>query len=276
MDIDPGPVADREWRLIHEESREGPTQMALDDAAAETAAETGLCTARLYQWEPSCLSLGRHQHPDTVDWAACADAGVDVTRRPTGGGGIYHDRTGDLSYSLIAPADALPSDLLESYHLLCTPILAALRALGIDADYVDSERAAVHQPACYLRELDPAHDIVADGGAGRKLAGNAQHRREDAVVQHGSISVSVDAETHLDCFAAPETTPAAFRDRVAGIDEFTDADRASVVTTLTEALATWTDAETGSWTETELTRADDRAAERYANDDWVRANPHER
>ena len=271
-----GPLADREWRLIREEPRDGPMQMALDEVAAETAAAGGPRTVRLYRWEPSCLSLGRHQDPDSVDWDACHAAGVDVTRRPTGGGGIYHDSFGDVSYSVIAPADELPGDLMESYHLLCEPVLAALRALGVDADYVGGERPTIHQPACYLRGLNPAHDVVSDGGAGRKLAGNAQHRQREAVVQHGSISFAVDAEAHLACFAAPETTPAAFRDRVAGLDELTDADRATVVERLETTLAGWAgDAPADEWTDAELDRAATLVDEKYGHDDWVRADPRE-
>lgn len=278
-DIDPpveGPLADREWRLIREEARDGPTQMAFDEVAAETAAAGGPRTVRLYRWDPSCLSLGRHQAPESVDWDACRAAGVDVTRRPTGGGGIYHDNYGDVSYSVIAPADELPGDLMASYHLLCEPVLAALRALGVDADYVADERPAVHRPACYLRGLNPAHDVVSDGGAGRKLAGNAQHRQREAVVQHGSISFSVDAEAHLDCFAAPETSPSAFRDRVAGLDELTDADRATVVDTLETTLAGWAgDAPAGDWTDAERDRARELVEAKYGHDDWVRADPRE-
>ena len=92
------------------------------------------------------------------------------------------------------PADELPGDLMESYHLLWEPAVAALRALDADADYVADERPSIHQPACYLRGLNPAHDVVSDGGDGRKLAGNAQHRQRAAVVQPGSISLAVDAE----------------------------------------------------------------------------------
>ncbi|ERH13052.1 MAG: lipoate-protein ligase A [halophilic archaeon J07HB67] len=271
-----GPLADREWRLITEEARNGPAQMAFDEVAAETAAAGGPRTVRLYRWTPSCLSLGRHQSPETVDWDACRAAGVDVTRRPTGGGGIYHDSHGDISYSVIAPADELPGDLMESYHLLCEPVVAALRALGADADYVASERPSIHQPACYLRGLNPAHDVVSDGGDGRKLAGNAQHRQREAVVQHGSISYAVDAEAHLRCFADPETTDEAFHDRVAGLDELTDADRETAVETLQTTLADWAGgAPEAEWTDAERGRAAELVDERYADDDWVRADPRE-
>ena len=271
-----GPLADREWRVIGQAGRDGPTQMALDEVAAETVAAGGPRTVRVYQWEPSCLSLGRHQNPTTVDWDHCERAGVDVTRRQTGGGGIYHDHTGDISYSIVTPAAELPGELTESYHLLCEPILAALRRLGIDADYVASDRATIYHPACYLRGLDPAHDVVSDGGAGRKLAGNAQYRQREVVIQHGSISYQTDADAHLACFSDHGTTPETFRDRVGSVAESTGASRAETVETLRATLTEWADADGGAWTDAELARAEQLVAERYGDDDWVRADPHER
>ena len=98
---------DREWRLIREDTRSGPLNMALDEIAAETAAAGGPRTVRVYRWEPSTLSLGYQQEPATVDWEFCDREGISVTRRPTGGGGIYHDSHGDVSYSIVAPAAEL-------------------------------------------------------------------------------------------------------------------------------------------------------------------------
>jgi len=260
-------VADREWRLVREEARPGPLNMALDEIAAETAAAGGPRTLRVYGWEPSTLSLGYHQDPATVDWDHCERAGVAVTRRQTGGGGIYHDSYGDVSYSIAAPADELPGDLLDCYHLLCTPLLDALDRMGVDADFAAEERPAAYEPACYLRALHPAHDVVVDG---RKVSGNAQYRRRDAVIQHGSITFERDADRHLAVFDDPDATPAAFDERVTDVVSEGDVDRAGAVARLEDALAAWADAEAGSWTDDELSRARERADEKYASDDWTR------
>jgi lipoate-protein ligase A len=179
-------LADLSWRLVPPATNPGPLNMALDEVAAETAASEGLATVRVYSWEPSTLSLGYAQEPATIDWEFCADAGIDVTRRPTGGGAIYHDQHGDISYSIVVPDDAVPGDLLESYEQLCEPVFAAFERLEVDATFAEAARPAIHEPACYLRALDPAHDVV--GPDGRKLAGNAQYRQRDAVVQHGSLT----------------------------------------------------------------------------------------
>ncbi len=257
----------REWRLIREESRPGSMQMALDEIAAETAAAGGPRTVRVYRWDPSCLSLGYGQDPDTVDWDFCADNGVDVTRRQTGGGGIYHDNVGDISYSIIAPKAELPGDLMDCYRLLLTPVLDAFERLGVDADFVPEERPVIYHPACYLRALHPAHDLVAEG---RKISGNAQYRRKDAVIQHGSVTYSVQANAHLGVFADPAVTQERFRKRVVGIDELASASRADAVDGFESALGEWADAHDGSWTDEELDRARTRAEEKYEANDWVR------
>jgi len=252
-----------DWRLVREEVRDGATNMALDEVAARTVADGGPATVRVYGWEPPTFSLGYAQDAATVDWDYCERAGVDVVRRPTGGGGIYHDTVGDVSYAVIAPADAVPGDRLEGYHALCEPLFDALDALGIDADFAQTEREAAHEPACYLRGLSPAHDVVAGG---RKLSGNAQYRREDAVVQHGSLQYRVDAERHRAVFA---DAPAAF-DRVTSVREQSDAVRAETVTALEDALADWADAGAGAWTDAELADARALADAKYRSAAWTR------
>ncbi|PSP82473.1 lipase [Halobacteriales archaeon QS_1_68_17] len=261
-------LAGREWRLIREEARDGPTNMALDEIAAETAAAGGPRTVRVYRWDPSTLSLGYHQDPETIDWDVCEREGITVTRRPTGGGAIYHDVDADVSYSIVAPADELPGDLMDCYELLCRPVLEAFERLGVAAGFADAERPALHEPACYLRQLHPAHDVV--GPDGRKVSGNAQYRQRDSVIQHGSLSYDLVPERHLATFADPGVAPARFRDRVGAITEYADPSRAEAVRTVEETLAAWVDADEGEWTDDELRRARERAREKYASAAWTR------
>ncbi len=261
-----------EWRLIRQEARAGPMQMALDEIAAETAASGGPRTVRVYQWKPGCLSVGYHQDPATVNWEACRQQGIDVTRRQTGGGGIYHDTYGDISYSIAAPLEEFPNDLLEAYHRLCEPVLDALERMGVEANFVEHEVESLYTPACYLRGLHPAHDIVAGG---KKISGNAQYRRKNAVIQHGSLTYRSGADQHLSTFVDP---PAAetFDQRVTSIAAQSDISRSEAVDTLEAALAEWAGATDGAWTNAELREATNRVAEQYANAEWVRRDPNTR
>ncbi len=263
-------LAGRQWRLIREETRDGPTNMALEEVAARTAAKGGPRTVRVYRWEPGTLSLGYRQEADTVDWAFCEHEGIGVTRRPTGGGGIYHDAVGDLSYSIVAPADELPGDLMACYERLCEPILDAFDRMGVDARFVGEERPAIHRPACYLRDLNPAHDVVAGSGDGRKISGNAQYRQRDAVIQHGSLLYDLPAERHLGTFADPATTPEEMRERVTTIHEQTGINREEAVRALEQSLSDWCDADDGAWTDDELDRARRIADRKFGSDEWIR------
>jgi lipoate-protein ligase A len=257
---------DRDWRLVREETRPGPVQMALEEIAAETAARGGPRTVRVYRWEPSTLSLGYGQDPATIDWTYCQRAGIDVTRRPTGGGAIYHDAVGDISYSIVAPAEEFPGELLAAYERLCEPLFDAFDRLGLDAGFADEAAPEIHRPACYLRALDPAHDVVVDG---RKISGNAQYRQRDSVIQHGSVTFSSAVEDHLGVFEA-DLSAERFRERVTSIDEQVGVDRRRAVEALETALGEWAEADEGGWTDEELERARNRAEEKYATAAWTR------
>jgi len=260
-------LAEKEWRLVREETRPGPLQMALDEVAAETAASGGPRTLRVYRWQPSTLSLGYHQDPETIDWSYCETAGISVTRRQTGGGAIYHDSAADISYSIVAPGDELPGELMACYDLLCTPILDAFGRMGVDTTFAEEEQPALYQPACYLREIHPAHDVVAGE---RKISGNAQYRQRDAVVQHGSLSYDFAIDRHLGVFRSPGVTPSRFRERVTSIREQSGIDRPAAVEALEGALADWADASEGTWTPDELDRAAEIAERKYGTDAWTR------
>jgi lipoate-protein ligase A len=272
-----------DWRLIPEETLNGAVAMAADEVAAETVAAGGPATVRVYRWFPSTLSLGYGTDADIVDWGFCEEFGVSVTRRPTGGGAIYHGSAADVAYSIIAPADEFPSDVTESYRALLDPVLDAFDRYGVDVDFAEADRDAVWSPSCYLRDLDPAHDLV--GPDGRKIAGNAQYRTRDAIVQHGSLSYDVDAETHMNCFADPPVAPEAFESHVSGAVEFVDYDqvvetsagamagydlhRSRLVADLEDALREWADADDGEWTDAETDRTAEIAEKKYQNSAWV-------
>ncbi|QLD89998.1 lipoate--protein ligase family protein [Natronomonas salina] len=273
-----------DWRLITEELLDGPMAMALDEVAAETVAAGGPATVRLYRWFPSTVTLGYNNDADIVDWEHCDDWGVSVTRRPTGGGAIYHDTSGDVAYSIIAPADEFPSDVTECYREFLQPILAAFEAVGVDVDFADEEKAGLWNSLCYLLPLDPAHDLV--GPDGRKIAGNAQYRTRDAVVQHGSLTFEVNTDQHLGCFEDPPVTPEEFDARVCGLHELVSVDdvvetglgafggydvqRSKFVSNLEDALADWAGAEESEWTDEELERGRELVETKYGNDEWIR------
>ncbi|WP_254531460.1 lipoate--protein ligase family protein [Natrinema gelatinilyticum] len=265
-------LADRDWRLIRDAPRDGATQMAIEEIAAKTALEDDLRTVRVYSWEPSTLSLGYRQDSATVDWDFCEREGIDVTRRQTGGGGIYHDRNADVSYTIVAPSDEVPGNLMDCYELFCAPILDAFDRMGVDAAFASTEQDSIYHPSCYLRDINPAHDIVATTGTddrAKKISGNAQYRQRDVVIQHGSISYDTEPRAHVGVFDA-DIDESTFTDRVTSIHSEAGIDRDEAVDSVASALRDWCDADESTWRDGELEAARELADRKFGTDAWVR------
>ncbi|MFX0068562.1 MAG: biotin/lipoate A/B protein ligase family protein [Promethearchaeota archaeon] len=164
-----------EWRLIDLEVLSGPMTMAIDEAILRLATlGESPPTLRLYRWNPSAVSIGYFQSiHEEVDLEICKKLEVDVVRRITGGGAVYHDYDGEITYSIIVKEDnpKIPTDIMESYELLCQGIVGGLKNLGMNA------------------EFKPINDIIVNG---RKISGNAQTRRQNVLLQHGTILVDFD------------------------------------------------------------------------------------
>jgi len=161
--------------------------MGVDEALLASAAGGGVPSLRFYAWQGPWLSLGYGQRPDAERLAACAEAGVGVVRRATGGLAVLHGA--DLTYAVAAPETLFPAGLRATYEILAAALLAALRELGVDARR--SEAAAVGAgPLGFDCFAEPAADELCVGG--RKLVGSAQRRGGGGVLQHGSLRLAPD------------------------------------------------------------------------------------
>ncbi len=120
-----------EWRLwIDRTPRPGWANMAIDQTLLERAS-AGERWLRLYGWEPSCLSFGRHEPAARrYDAGRIAALGMDVVRRPTGGRAVWHAR--ELTYTVACPGGL--GSLRESYLEIHAMLRDALHSLGVPAE----------------------------------------------------------------------------------------------------------------------------------------------
>lgn len=177
------------WRLINErEPRTGAWNMALDEAIMDAvAAGDSLPTLRFYAWEPPCLSLGKRQPLDGVDFERCRADGIDVVRRATGGFAILH--TDELTYSVAVRPDDPRADgaILDAYRKLSQGLLAGLRLLGAAPEMSPVVPGGVHNASAACFEMPSAYEIVVGH---QKLIGSAQARPAGRVLQHGSLPLT--------------------------------------------------------------------------------------
>ena len=161
------------FRLIDSGQCNAFYNMALDTAILESVTKgASLPTLRFYSWKPAAVSIGYFQRlNDEVDRNACRSLGIDIVKRITGGGAVFHQH--ELTYSIVIPMTHPLADqaIGASFKRLCAPIVEGLRILGIKAHF------------------SPSNDVHV--GA-KKISGNAQTRKMGSLLQHGTILLDID------------------------------------------------------------------------------------
>src|SRR3989344_6404344 len=237
------------WRIIPLHTTNAYEAMGIDEAVAEAVGK-GISkpTIRFWRWQPSTVSIGYFQSmEDEVDVQKCKEQKVDVVRRITGGGAVYHDYEGELTYSVIAPEGILPKGITESYHEICGWIVKSLKHIGIES------------------EFKPINDIIAGG---KKISGNAQTRRFGVVLQHGTILYDLDVGKMFSLLKVPDEKIrdkmiAAVKDRVTRILNFKNISKDDLYKALLNGFTENKEWEFGQLTEKEQLYAEELAENLY-------------
>jgi lipoate-protein ligase A len=191
------------WRFIETPPERGDFNMALDAALSRG----GFCetpTLRIFHWQPFCISLGYHQAAEEIHQPACAAAGIDVARRPTGGGAILHAQ--EVTYSVSIPAEHAWYKLLplEVYRRISEALARGLQRLGAAVTFARGEfrAAAISEgralgAACFTNSA--RNEILCEG---KKLVGSAQRRFREGALQHGSILLGSQHQRLIDFLAS--------------------------------------------------------------------------
>jgi lipoate-protein ligase A len=163
------------WRLLDFEYTDAPSNLALEEAIARQVGE-GKSPPTLRLWRNrNAAVIGENQSANAeLRFDACRELGVEVVRRFTGGGAVYHD-LGNLNYSIctrkLSPSNLEIGQTVFRQGLDCT--VACLGILGLQSSRV------------------PINTILVRG---RKISGGAGAIRWGAVFYHCSILVSTDLE----------------------------------------------------------------------------------
>ena len=127
----------------------------------------------LWQNRPAVI-VGYNQEVNTeVNLDYLKEKGIDLVRRVTGGGAVYHDLE-NLNYTIVGRSEDLERDYPEYAALM----MKALQALGIPAT------------------LSGRNDILVDG---KKVSGFAKRVCKNRLMVHGTLmyNVDVDVLTHV-------------------------------------------------------------------------------
>jgi lipoate-protein ligase A len=219
--------------------------LALDEALLlEAEAGRGPEVLRVWESPAPVVVLGAGcKTAEEVDEDACARDGVRVLRRSSGGGTVLLG-PGCLLYTLVLRYDRAP-ELAEIRSSYCHILRHMARAVGVSAAL----------PA-------GTSDLAV---AGRKISGNAQQRKRDHLLHHGSLLYAFDLR-RVGRYLRPPPREPDYREGRAHEQFLVNlgfpADR------LKEGLRREWEAsdELQTWPEAEVRRL---VAEKYASDAWV-------
>jgi len=179
-------------RLILDPPAMGSVNMAVDEALLESASG-GQTILRFYAWVPATLSLGYFQRYEDRQRHAASES-LDCVRRSTGGGAIVHDR--ELTYSFATPISERFSgghqQLVRTFHeTLCESLAnwkieASLCGAAEVGSLANPARQTQGTPFLCFERRAPEDVIIAN----QKVAGSAQRRRRNGMLQHGSVLLS--------------------------------------------------------------------------------------
>lgn len=154
---------------------DGARNLACDEALLELFEQTHSGDELLRLWQPAnyFVVLGHGNSWRTeVATAACSTDGVPILRRCSGGGTVLQG-PGCLNYSLILRQDNFPSDQVQAaFDFVLNRHRRCLEALGVEPVSVQG-----------------LSDLTLGG---RKFSGNAQYRKRDYVLVHGTFLLHFD------------------------------------------------------------------------------------
>jgi len=243
------------WRIVEMETHDACMNMALDEAICEGIRDgSSMPTIRFYNWKPGAVSIGYFQSiRDEVNLDVCEELGIDCIRRWTGGGSVYHDSEGEITYSVIAPASVFPKNIVESYRLICGWIVKGIERLGIEA------------------EFRPINDILVGN---KKISGSAQTRRGGILLQHGTLLYDLDLATMFSVLnvSRQKITDKMIKsaeERVTCVLNHCELDKKEVYEALVESFTECKEFEFGKLTKAEIMRARELAEKKYKSEEWM-------
>ncbi|MBS1514475.1 MAG: lipoate--protein ligase [Bacteroidetes bacterium] len=117
----------------------------------------------LFYINRNAIIIGKHQNTiEEINTGYAAENNIQVVRRISGGGAVYHDE-GNLNFSFLTK---FSQQSIHNFKKFTLPVISTLQSLGVNA------------------ELNGRNDITVDG---RKISGNAQFSNTKAMFSHGTL-----------------------------------------------------------------------------------------
>lgn len=174
------------WRVIDSGKKLAEANMRLDEKLLEELSSDGLPILHFYEFAKPAATYGYFVQPEKF---LKSGHGLDLARRPTGGGILFH--LWDLTFSVLIPSChfGYSNDVMQNYAFINNLVIGAIsECLGISIVHLlPIEEEPLDEMFKYFCFAKPTkYDVMIDG---KKVAGAAQRRKKNGFLHQGSISV---------------------------------------------------------------------------------------
>ena len=252
---------DYDWQIVRERPVSPALNAALDEVLTAAVGE-GLRgpTLRIWEWTEPAVFIGSFQSvKNEVDEEQAAEQGAQIVRRISGGGSMYMEPEGCITYALYVPGELVRGmSFADSYAYLDEWVLEALQAVGIDAQY------------------KPLNDITSPHG---KIGGAAQKRLgSGAVLHHVTMAYDMDTEVMAKVLRVgreklSDKGTASAQKRVDPLRSQTGLSREAIIEKMIAVFMQRHGGVMGEVTEGEWDAAELLVEQKFATEEWVRRVP---
>lgn len=162
----------------------------------------------LYEWQGDSATFGYFTDPAKfLKLDRATKRGLDLARRPTGGGIVFH--IWDLAFSVLVPANCpfFSMNTLENYAFVNRAVLNAVgEFLNIEFKNLSltPDDAPEMDVSCrkFCMAKPTKYDLMLEG---RKIAGAAQRKQRFGYLHQGTIALTMPPPDYLYDILQPET-----------------------------------------------------------------------
>jgi len=185
------------WFLLFDKQPLPPAEnMARDEYLFNLCHKKKMGVFRIYSWKKPTFSFGVSQkinkaiHMQFIRESKDAFAYV---RRITGGKTVLHND--EITYSVISSENIFyrDNDLFRSYMLISTVLVNAFNSLGLKAYLSKGSSSHLSKSNNPCFSFPTPNELEING---KKIVGSAQKRDNQALLQHGSIPLSMNYEDY--------------------------------------------------------------------------------
>lgn len=176
------------WKIIEGKSATAKENMMRDEKMLNEMDPSGEPILHFYEWQKPAATYGYFMKPSELFKHTEV---LDLAKRPTGGGVLFH--LWDLAFSVIIPANhpAYSKDIMKNYRVINDAVLLAVKSMmneDTSVSLLPQDPTAMDEYSKFFCFAKPTkYDVMIDG---KKIAGAAQRRKKNAFLHQGSISIA--------------------------------------------------------------------------------------